>query len=78
MNPDFPARPEPGPDRTARAEPRPAVPHPARLAVGVIGAGRAGIALGAALARAGHEVVAASAVSEASVQPGPRGLSRRA
>ena len=61
------ARPEPGPDRTARAEPRPAAPHPARLAVGVIGAGRAGIALGAALVRAGHEVVAASAVSEASV-----------
>jgi predicted short-subunit dehydrogenase-like oxidoreductase (DUF2520 family) len=42
--------------------------HPARLAVGVIGAGRAGSALGAALARAGHEVVAASAVSEASVR----------
>jgi predicted short-subunit dehydrogenase-like oxidoreductase (DUF2520 family) len=56
MNPDLPARPEPGPD------------HPARLAVGVIGAGRAGIALGAALSRAGHEVVAVSAVSEASVQ----------
>src|SRR5580692_8826080 len=57
MNPDFPPRAQPGP----------AVPHPARLAVGVIGAGRAGIALGAALARAGHEVVAASAVSQASV-----------
>ncbi len=42
--------------------------HPARLAVGIIGAGRAGTALGAALARAGHEVVAASAVSEASVR----------
>src|SRR5579859_5550439 len=41
--------------------------HPARLAVGVIGAGRAGTALGAALARAGHTVVAASAVSDASV-----------
>ncbi len=41
--------------------------HPARLAVGVIGAGRAGTALGAALARAGHAVVAASAVSDASV-----------
>jgi predicted short-subunit dehydrogenase-like oxidoreductase (DUF2520 family) len=51
MNPDFPADP----------------PHPARLAVGVIGAGRAGTALGAALARAGHTVVAASAVSDASV-----------
>jgi predicted short-subunit dehydrogenase-like oxidoreductase (DUF2520 family) len=43
-------------------------PHPARLAVGVIGAGRAGTALGAALARAGHAVVAASAVSDASVR----------
>ena len=42
--------------------------HPARLAVGVIGAGRAGTALGAALARAGHEVVAVAAVSEASVR----------
>jgi predicted short-subunit dehydrogenase-like oxidoreductase (DUF2520 family) len=46
----------------------PAAPHPARLAVGVIGAGRAGIALGAALARAGHTVAAASAVSDASVR----------
>jgi predicted short-subunit dehydrogenase-like oxidoreductase (DUF2520 family) len=53
MNPDLPASPETG--------------HPARLAVGVIGAGRAGTALGAALARAGHAVVAASAVSDASV-----------
>jgi predicted short-subunit dehydrogenase-like oxidoreductase (DUF2520 family) len=51
--------PRPGPD--------PAPEHPARLAVGVIGAGRAGTALGAALARAGHTVVAASAVSDASV-----------
>jgi predicted short-subunit dehydrogenase-like oxidoreductase (DUF2520 family) len=42
--------------------------HPARLAVGVIGAGKAGTALGAALARAGHTVVAASAVSDASVE----------
>src|SRR5579863_2291517 len=42
--------------------------HPARLAVGVIGAGRAGTALGMALARAGHSVVAASAVSDASVR----------
>ena len=41
--------------------------HPARLAVGVIGVGRAGSALGVALARAGHQVVAVSAVSEASV-----------
>jgi predicted short-subunit dehydrogenase-like oxidoreductase (DUF2520 family) len=41
--------------------------HPARLRVGVIGPGRAGTALGRALAGAGHEVVAASAVSEASI-----------
>jgi predicted short-subunit dehydrogenase-like oxidoreductase (DUF2520 family) len=45
----------------------PAREHPARLAVGVVGAGRAGTALGAALARAGHTVVAASAVSDASI-----------
>src|SRR5229473_4129989 len=42
--------------------------RPARLAVGIIGAGRAGTALGAALARAGHEIVAASAVSDASLR----------
>src|SRR6202011_741417 len=42
--------------------------HPAKLRVGVVGAGRAGTALAAALRRAGHEVVAASAVSEASVR----------
>jgi len=41
--------------------------HPARLAVGIVGAGRAGTALGAALVRAGHAVVAVSAVSEASL-----------
>jgi predicted short-subunit dehydrogenase-like oxidoreductase (DUF2520 family) len=40
--------------------------HPARLAVGIVGAGRVGTALGVALARAGHAVVAVSAVSEAS------------
>jgi len=42
--------------------------HPARLRVGVVGAGRAGTALAAALARVGHDVVAASAVSDASVE----------
>lgn len=45
----------------------PEQPHPAQLAVGVVGAGRAGTAMAAALARAGHRVVAASAVSEASL-----------
>jgi predicted short-subunit dehydrogenase-like oxidoreductase (DUF2520 family) len=40
--------------------------RPARLRVGVVGSGRVGSALGAALARAGHEIVAASAVSTAS------------
>ena len=43
-------------------------PHPARLGVGVIGAGRVGSVLAAALGRAGHQVVAVSAVSDASVR----------
>ena len=42
--------------------------RPARLRVGVLGAGRVGATLGAALARAGHEVVAATAVSTASLR----------
>jgi predicted short-subunit dehydrogenase-like oxidoreductase (DUF2520 family) len=42
--------------------------RPARLAVGVVSAGRVGSVLGAALARAGHVVVAASGVSKASVR----------
>jgi predicted short-subunit dehydrogenase-like oxidoreductase (DUF2520 family) len=46
--------------------------HPARLRIGVIGAGRVGTVLGAALARAGHRVVAASAVSETSVERAAR------
>jgi predicted short-subunit dehydrogenase-like oxidoreductase (DUF2520 family) len=41
-------------------------PHPAQLAVGIVGAGRAGTAMAVALSRAGHKVVAASAVSERS------------
>jgi predicted short-subunit dehydrogenase-like oxidoreductase (DUF2520 family) len=49
-------------------ETTPAAARPARLAVGIVGAGRAGTALGAALARAGHQVVAASAVSDASLR----------
>lgn len=40
--------------------------RPARLAVGVIGVGRVGAALGAALTLAGHKIVAAAAISEAS------------
>jgi predicted short-subunit dehydrogenase-like oxidoreductase (DUF2520 family) len=73
MNPDLSPHPgpdpglPPGPGPVARSRPGLAGAHPARLAVGVIGTGRAGTALGAALARAGHAVVAASAVSEASV-----------
>jgi predicted short-subunit dehydrogenase-like oxidoreductase (DUF2520 family) len=60
MNPDIGPHP-------SSAGPDPAAGHPARLAVGIVGAGRAGSALGAALVRAGHKVVAASAVSDASV-----------
>jgi predicted short-subunit dehydrogenase-like oxidoreductase (DUF2520 family) len=51
-------------------------PHPARLRVGVIGAGRVGVTLAAALAKAGHQVVAVSAVSDASVQRAARRLPR--
>lgn len=40
--------------------------RPARLSVGVVGAGRVGAVLAAALGRAGHRVVAAAAVSAAS------------
>ena len=39
------------------------IAHPARLTVGVVGTGRVGSVLGAALARAGHTVVAAYGVS---------------
>lgn len=53
MNPSEPAVP---------ASPTP----PARLRVGIVGAGRVGAVLGSALARAGHSVVAAAAVSDAS------------
>ena len=48
------------------AHPRDAA-RPARLRVGVVGAGRVGAVLGAALAGAGHDIVAASAVSDASL-----------
>ena len=50
---------QPGPAGGARAEGR-----PARLTVGVVGAGRVGTALAAALRLAGHRPVAVSGVSE--------------
>ena len=46
----------------------PSPSHPARLRVGVVGAGKVGVVLGAALARAGHKLVAVTAVSDASVR----------
>jgi predicted short-subunit dehydrogenase-like oxidoreductase (DUF2520 family) len=49
-------------------EPAGADEHPARLRVGIIGPGRVGAALGVALTRAGHKVVAVAAVSDTSVQ----------
>jgi predicted short-subunit dehydrogenase-like oxidoreductase (DUF2520 family) len=47
---------------------QPAYEHPARLNVGVVGAGRVGTALAVALSRAGHRLVGASAISAASRQ----------
>jgi predicted short-subunit dehydrogenase-like oxidoreductase (DUF2520 family) len=64
--------------RTRRAVPPPAHPSrpqaaaPARLRVGVIGAGRVGAVLGAALSVAGHDVVAASGLSTASAERAAR------
>jgi predicted short-subunit dehydrogenase-like oxidoreductase (DUF2520 family) len=49
--------------------------HPARLDVGVIGAGRVGTALAVALRRAGHRIAAASAVSSSSRERVDRYLS---
>ena len=57
MDNDDPRGPGPAPRRTRR-----------ELGVGVIGAGRVGSVLAVALGRAGHRIVAASAVSDASVQ----------
>ncbi|MCW4352764.1 DUF2520 domain-containing protein [Hoyosella sp. YIM 151337] len=47
---------------------------PARLAVGVVSAGRVGTALGQALSRAGHVVTACTAVSDASIARAARRL----
>jgi len=44
----------------------PVRPDAARLTVGVVGTGRVGAVIGAALRRSGHDVVAVTAVSEAS------------
>ncbi|MDT4893352.1 MAG: hypothetical protein QOE97_2387 [Pseudonocardiales bacterium] len=49
-------------------------PPPVRLRVGIVGAGRVGSALGAALARAGHQIVAVSAVSAESLRRAERML----
>jgi predicted short-subunit dehydrogenase-like oxidoreductase (DUF2520 family) len=45
---------------------------PARLRVGIVGAGRVGAVLGAALSAAGHDVVAASGLSAASAERAAR------
>jgi predicted short-subunit dehydrogenase-like oxidoreductase (DUF2520 family) len=50
----------------------PAATAPARLRVGVIGAGSVGAVLGAALAGAGHDVVAAAGLSAASAERAAR------
>lgn len=54
--------------RSSAAATRDVVNRPARLAVGVVSAGRVGSVLGAALAGAGHVVVGASAVSRSSLR----------
>ena len=61
-----PARPHPAPQQPGR--PHEGERHPAQLQVGVVGAGRVGTVLAVALSRAGHRVVAASAVSDKSVR----------
>jgi predicted short-subunit dehydrogenase-like oxidoreductase (DUF2520 family) len=59
--------------RTVRAAGlAPAATAPARLRVGVVGAGRVGAVLGAALAAAGHDVVAAAGLSAASAERAAR------
>src|SRR3954452_8903342 len=62
------------PDRPTTRAPGflPAAEPPARLRVGIVGAGRVGAVLGAALAAAGHDVVAASGVSAASAERAAR------
>src|SRR4051812_49730652 len=50
--------------------------RPARLTIGIISAGRVGTALGVALERAEHVVVACSAISQASRQRAERRLAQ--
>ncbi len=57
---------DPAPGSRASRAGQPEREHPARLDVGVIGAGRVGTALAVALSRAGHRIAAVSAISEAS------------
>jgi predicted short-subunit dehydrogenase-like oxidoreductase (DUF2520 family) len=54
------------PPNASRSQEGDTASRPGRFSVGVIGAGRVGPVLGAALARAGHEVVAAYGVSDRS------------
>ena len=70
MRSDQSWRRDPGAVRPAPGDPGASgeFTHPARLAVGVVGAGRAGTAMAVALSRAGHQVVAAAAVSDASLR----------
>ncbi len=49
------------------SDPPAATQRPARLDIGIVGTGRVGSVLGAALQRAGHRLVAVSAVSEQSL-----------
>ncbi|MHC0431864.1 Rossmann-like and DUF2520 domain-containing protein [Streptomyces sp. O3] len=59
---------QPGPPPGHSQDPKDPQDRPARLTVGVVGAGRVGPALAASLKLAGHRPVAASGVSEASVR----------
>lgn len=54
--------------RSAASASKDVADRPARLAVGVVSAGRVGAVLGAALSGAGHLVVGVSAVSQASLR----------
>src|SRR3954454_2324233 len=65
--------PMPASRRTHRAAGlTPAAAAPARLRVGIVGAGRVGAVLGAALAAAGHDVIAAAGLSTASAERAAR------